>query len=211
MSDTEQTGTGDATGGGEDYSHLFQGERVVSDVELRVDVANGFSRYVAGDEDIKLDVDSTRTPATAAFYRGARTRVVGSHQRTTGRDETISATRIEETVHGGVHQKAKYSAEAIIGGAYVNTIAGPYLRAAGWVDFMAWGGWAEIDMIRAELSLLMIRSHIGYAHAAGVRGTLASRLVDDFQNRTENFGVLFESGAVYMDTGGPGGGVTMEA
>ena len=129
----------------------------------------------------------------------------------TGRDETITATRIDETVHGGVHQKAKYSAEAIIGGAYVNTIAGPYLRAAGWVDFMAWGGWAEIDMVRAELSLLMIRSHIAYAHAAGLRATLASRLVDDFQTRTENFGMLLESGGVYMDTGGPGGGVTMEA
>ena len=205
MSDTEQSG------GANDYGHLFQGERVVSDVELRVDVANSVSRYVAGDEDVELEADSMRTPATATFYRGARTRVVGSHQRTTGRDETITANRIDETVHGGVHHKAKYSAEAIVGGAYVNTIAGPYLRAAGWVDFLAWGGWAEIDMIRADLALLMIRSHVGYAHAAGVRGTLASRLVDDFQNRTENFGMLFESGAVYMDTGGPGGGVTMEA
>ena len=205
MSDTEHSG------GANDYGHLFQGERVVSDVELRVDVANSVSRYVAGDEDVELEADSTRTPATATFYRGARTRVVGSHRRTTGRDETVTAARIDETVHGGVHHKAKYSAEAIVGGAYVNTIAGPYLRAAGWVDFLAWGGWAEIDMIRADLALLMIRSHVGYAHAAGVRGTLASRLVDDFQNRTENFGVLFESGAVYMDTGGPGGGVTMEA
>ena len=205
MSDTEQSG------GANDYGHLFQGERVVSDVELRVDVANSVSRYVAGDEDVELEADTTRTPATATFYRGARTRVVGSHQRTTGRDETITAARIDETVHGGVHHKAKYSAEAIVGGAYVNTIAGPYLRAAGWVDFLAWGGWAEIDMIRADLALLMIRSHVGYAHAAGVRGTLASRLVDDFQNRTENFGMLLESGAVYMDTGGPGGGVTMEA
>ena len=83
MSDTEQSG------GANDYSHLFQGERVVSDVELRVDVANSFSRYVAGDEDVELEVDSTQTPVTATFYRGARTRVVGSHQRTTGQDETI--------------------------------------------------------------------------------------------------------------------------
>ena len=87
-------------------------------------------------------------------------------------------------------RQAVFAAEAIVGGAYTNTIAGPYLRLAGWVDFLAWGGWAEVDTIRAELSLLMIRSHVGYAHAAGVRLLMASRLVDDFQNRTENWSVI---------------------
>ena len=41
--------------------------------------------------------------------------------------------------------------------------------------------------------------------------TRASRLVDDFVNRTENFGMLDESGDTYTDTGAPDGGVTNEA
>ena len=99
---------------------------------------------------------------------------------------------------------ARISAESMVGAAYANTIAGAYLRFAAWVDMMAWGGWVEADMSRAELSLLMIRSHMGYAHAAGVRATVAARLVDDFQARTENFGTLSITGAVYQEAGSPG-------
>ena len=192
-----------------DYSHLFRRESLVSAVDLRLDVADRFSRLVAGDEDIDLDVDELVADAPITVSRGSRSRHVGEYRRTTGREEIVTiGKRIDETVHGGVHQKALFAAESIVGGAYANTIAGPYLRLAGWTDFLAWGGWAEVDVVRAELSLLMIRSHYAYAHAIGARTTMASRLIDDFQVRTETFGTLSESGLSYSETGSPGGGVT---
>lgn len=195
-----------------DYSHLFRREALVSAVDLRVDVADRFSRLVAGDEDIELDVDELVADAPVTVSRGARSRRVGRYVRTTGHEEIVSVgKRYDETVHGGVHQKAKFAAEAIVGGAYANTIAGPYLRAAGWADYLVWGGWAEVDVVRAELSLLMLRSHFAYAHAMGTRSTMASRLVDDFQTRTETFGTLSECGLSYSDAGSPGGGVTNHA
>ena len=196
----------------EDYSHLFRSEGLVLDVDLRVDVAENFSRYVGGNEDIELDSDTILAGESVTITRGARTRHVGEYKRYTYWEEMLAiGERYTETVHGGVHQKALFAAEAIVGGAYTNTIAGPYLRLAGWVDFLAWGGWAEVDLIRSELSLLMIRSHVGYAHAAGVRMVGASRLVDDFWNRTENFTLFSDKTGAYNDTGAPGGGITNEA
>lgn len=197
--------------GSQDYSHLFRSEGVVSDVDLVVDVTDNYYRYVVGDEEVELDDDSLKTQGVLTLTRGARTRNVGDYQKTVKQEEMLVTNHIEETVHGGVHIFAKFSAESIVGGAYANTIAGPYLRLAGMVDFMAWGAWAEIDIIRAELALLMIRSHIGYAHAAAVRVTLASRLIDDFQIRVENFGLLVDTFVSVSDVGGPGGGITMES
>lgn len=208
----DEGATTDEDAGGEDYSHLFRCEGLVSDVDLRVDVAENFSRYVAGNEDIELDSDVVVANKSITLMRGARTRQAGTYKRSTFHEEVfVIGERYEETVHGGVLQKARFSAEAIVGGAYVNTIAGPYLRLAGWVDFLAWGGWAEVDSVRAELSLLMLRSHWNYAHMAGVRTVVASRLVDDFWNRTENFAVLSDQAGAYNDMGAPGGGITNEA
>ena len=195
-----------------DYTHLFRSESLVSAVDLRVDVADSYSRLVAGDEDVDLDVDELVADAPITLSRGARTRRVGKYRRSTGHEEVVAVRqRIDETVHGGVHQKVRFAAEAMVGGAYANTIAGPYLRLAGWSDFLAWGGWAEVDLVRAELSLLMLRSHFAYAHAMVIRSTLASRLIDDFQARTETFATLSESGVLYSDAGSPGGGVTNSA
>lgn len=196
----------------QDYTHLFRSESLVSAVDLRVDVADSYTRLVAGDEDVDLDVDELVADAPVTVSRGARTRRVGSYTRTTGHEEVITVGRqIDETVHGGVHQKVRFAAEAIVGGAYAHTVAGPYLRLAGWSDFLAWGGWAEVDLVRAELSLLMLRSHFSYAHAMAVRSTLAARLIDDFQMRTETFATLAETGCLYSDAGSPGGGVTNTA
>ena len=184
----------------------------MSDVDLRVDVAEKYSRYVAGNEDSSLEVSMQGTKGNLAVLRGSRDRTVGEYEHVTDGEEIHNiADSVVETVHGGVRLEAAVSAESIVGGAYVNTIAGPYLRLAAWVDFLAWGGWAEADVIRAELSYMMIRSHVGYAHAAGVRVTMASRLVDDFVNRTENFGIMSQSGNTYQDVGMPGGGIVNEA
>ena len=195
-----------------DYTHLFRSESLVSAVDLRVDVAHSYSRLVAGDEDVDLDVDELVADGPVTVSRGARTRRAGLYKRITGHEEVVSVgQRIDETVHGGVHQKVRFAAEAMVGGAYANTIAGPYLRLAGWSDFLAWGGWAEVDLVRAELSLLMLRSHFAYAHAAAIRSTSASRLIDDFQMRTETFATLSESGFLYSDANSPGGGVSNSA
>ena len=196
----------------QDYSHLLRSEGLVSDADLRADVADEYARNIVGDEEISLESSEFKTRGTMTFSRGARSRTVGKYTRTTDNDEILLiGDRVEETVAGGVHLKAKVSAEALIGGAYVNTIAGPYLRIAGWADFLVWGGWAEVDIVRAELSALMIRSHVGYAHAAGIRLTMAARLIDDFQTRTEYFGVLGQSGTTHQEAGAPGGGINNEA
>ena len=207
-------GGGPSDGGGDsqDYTHLFRSEALVSDVDLRVDVAEKYSRYVAGNEDSSLEVSVQGTKGNRTVLRGSRDRTVGEYEHVTDGEEIHNiADSVVETVHGGVRLEAAVSAESIVGGAYVNTIAGPYLRLAAWVDFLVWGGWAEADVIRAELSYMMIRSHVGYAHAAGVRVTMASRLVDDFVNRTENFGIMSQSGNTYQDVGMPGGGIVNEA
>ena len=198
--------------GSEDYSHLFRSEVLVSDVDLRVDVAETFGRYVAGSERIEVEERRVFADASVTMTRGARTRHAGDYERHTGGHEMIGiGERYVETVHGSVHQKAPQSAEAMIGGAYANTIAGPYLRVAAWVDFLAWGGWAEVDVIRAELTQLMARSHIGYAHAAAIRATAASVLFDDFTARVENFAILSDKSGMYADLATPGGGITNEA
>ena len=208
-SETPPAADGDES---QDYSHLLRSEGLVSDADLRADVADKYARNIVGNEDISLESSEFRTRGTMTFSRGARSRTVGKYTRTTDNDEMLLiGERVEETVTGGVHLKAKVSAEALIGGPYVNTIAGPYLRIAGWVDSMTWGGWAEVDLVRAELSTLMIRSHVGYAHAAGIRLTMASRVIDDFQTRTENFGILGESGTTHQEAGAPGGGINNEA
>ena len=195
-------------------SHLFRNESLVSDADLRVDIAKNYERYVAGDEEISVKTATLGANGFMAFMRGTRDRTAGSfRQRTSDSEVTMTVKHsVDETVEGGVLQQAVFSAEAMIGGAYANTIlGGPYMRLAAWVDSMAWGAWAEADVVRLELSLLMIRSHFGYAHAAGLRLTMASRLIDDFQTRSISKGTWSISGTTYMEAGDPAGGVQNEA
>jgi hypothetical protein len=195
-----------------DTSHLIRNEGLVSDAEMRIDVAKNYNRTVLGDEDVQLKSSVFGTNADMTLVRGARARSAGSYEHVTHSDMLMTiGSSVNETVGGGVHLMARISAESMVGAAYANTIAGAYLRFAAWVDMMAWGGWVEADMSRAELSLLMIRSHMGYAHAAGVRATVAARLVDDFQARTENFGTLSITGATYQEAGSPGAGTYNES
>ena len=179
---------------------------------MRIEVAKNYSRFVVGDEDISVNSVCHGANTSVFFSRGSRDRTAGTYEQLTGDDVTMDVgEEVRETVHGGVHVKAAFSAESIVGGAYVNTITAAYLRVAGWTDFLAWGGWAEVDAIRCELSLLMIRSHVAYAHAAGVRITAAARLIDDFQLRNEYFSLYSPTAATYTDAGAPGGGIHNEA
>ena len=195
-----------------DYSHILRSEGMVSDVDLGIDVAKNYSKYVVGDEDVAVKSTVQDAKSHMTFMRGSRARTAGSLNQTTDREIMMNIVdSVREEVNGPVHLTAALSAEAMIGGAYVHTIKGPYLRLAAWVDFMVWGGWAEVDAIRTELSIMMIRSHVGYAHAALLRATVTSLLVDDFQTRTENFGIFGSNGATHLETGTPGSGVDNSA
>ena len=191
---------------------IFRNESFVTDVDRRYDTASRYERIVLGDDRIALEEMRTHIRGKVVQQYGERSRAVRRFKRTTDNQETfLVGNRYEETVHGPVTLTAKYSAEAIVGGAYINTITHAYLRIAGWIDCMAWGGWVEADAIRCEIALLMLHSYVGYAHATTARLTLASRMVDDFVNRYEAFGVHDDSAVNKIDLGGPGSGIENEA
>ena len=57
----------------------------------------------------------------------------------------------------------------------------------------------------------MIRAHFAYAHIAVVRRILASRMVDEYVNRSESYGILDNIGVFEISTGGPNSGIDNEA
>ena len=80
---TDEDNAGGAADGSEDYSHLFRRERGVADVDLRVDVAENFSRFVTGNEEFQVDVDEAVAGADMNFSRGAYTNTIaGAYLRT---------------------------------------------------------------------------------------------------------------------------------
>lgn len=210
---SERLGTlGAGAAAAADVARLIRDESAVSEADLRVDVARQVMRYTQKDEEESVASKSVSTRGPLQIYRGGRTRTVhGNYTRRVDGDETVQAASLDERVHGGVDYKAKIESEAMVGGAYVNTVAGVYLRIAGWADYLAWGGWVEADVNRIEIAGVMIRSYMNYVHAAGVRVMAASRLVDDFLTRTENFGTLTESYGSRSHTGGPDGGTVLES
>ena len=202
----------DDDGAGRDISHLFRREGAVSVADLRVDVAGNVSRTIADDETIALETKTLHARGNFSVARASRTREVeGDYERHVEEAETLMiGAAVDEQVDGGVDYTAQLDADHIVGGAYVNTIAGPYLRIAAWADFLCWGGWLEADVARIEVAGVMIRSYMSLAHAAGARVTAANKLVDDFLNRTETFGTLVTAHGQILNLSSPGGGTTME-
>ena len=195
-----------------EVARLFRREALVSDAGLRIDAAERVERGVAGDDDVELERVQVHVRGDASEYRGARERhVAGRYERSTGgSDLFLVGDRIEERLEGGVDYHASLESEAIVGGAYAGVIAGPCLRLSGWVDFLAWGGWAEADAARVEIAGVMVRSHFAYCHLAGARVVRASTLVDDFTTRIENFAAGSETYGTAIHIGSPGSGVTLE-
>ena len=115
---TETDASGDTeTEASRDISHLIRWEGLVSDSDLRVEVAENFSRYVAGDEDVILEESILGVNGPMAVSRGSRTRTVGEYERVTDGDEVLNvSSSVEEIVEGGVHLEAALGAEALIGG-----------------------------------------------------------------------------------------------
>ena len=201
----------DDSGNGVDVSRLFRREGIVSDADLRVDVAHEISAMILGDERERLVNKTVHVRGSQATSAGSRERRVEgnlvSHVHT---DNVNAASMLDEKVLGRVDLQSKLEAESIVGGAYINMITGGYMRLAFWVDYLVWGGWLEADVIRMEVGLGMIRSYMGYVHAAGIRVMAAVTLVDDYSNRTENFGTCIDNttGDDYLIA--PGAGTSLE-
>ena len=192
---------------------LHHADGLVSNAALRVDVAATLSRLVGGDESVAVKSQSVHARGDCEFARGRRSRRVdGTYERSVDKADLYRIESvIEERVDGAVDVHTKVESEIILGGAYINTIAGTYLRVTAWTDFLAWGGWVEADLARVEIAGLMIRSHMTYGHVAGARIVCASSIVDDFTTRTESFGVLNDNALTRLDLGSPGGGITLES
>lgn len=205
-------GTGVSPDVSERMSRIFRSETFVTHADRRVDTASRLDRLALGNETIEVDSVATHVRGHLSQRYAERDREAGSYKRTTDNEEAFQvSTRFREAARGGYRIRAKFSAEAMIGGAYTQTVTSGYLRMAAWIDFMAWIGWLEVDAIRLELAACMVRSHIGYAHLAGVRMCIASRIVDDYTNRTEQHLILNESGVTFKSVGAPGGGTVNEA
>ena len=139
-------GSGDALASEDSgiVERIFRNESFVTDTDRRYDTASRYERIVLGDDRIALDELRTHIRGKVTQQFGERSRSVRRFKRTTDNQETfLVGNRYEETVHGRVTLTAEYSAEAIVGGAYINTITHAYLRIAGWIDCMAWGGWVR--------------------------------------------------------------------
>ena len=192
---------------------LFRREAIVSDVDLRVDLAKTVSKVILDDETIDLDTQETHVRGSLAVARGELDHeVTGNYLSTMHATETRMVTgKLKETVNGGVDLRAQLESETLMAGAYVNTLNGPYLRLCAWADFLAWGGWVEADLVRCEIAGAMIRAYWIYAHAVGARLLRAMILIDDFEKRLETFGVLVDMDLVDMKLASPGSGDTLEA
>ena len=122
-----------------DVTKIFRSETLVTDTDLRVDVADSLRRTVIGNETIETKSHSTHLRGDFAQMAGERDRTVGSYHRSTDNDETFLIDgSYKEEVGGRVTIKAAQSAEALVGGTYTNTVTGAYLRIAAWCDLMVW-------------------------------------------------------------------------
>ena len=193
---------------------ILREEALVTDGELRVEVARVLQRSVTGDEDVKLYEKKISTRGAWSMTRASRSQTVEAdyRQRTARTEILMFDGSYTETVEGGVYQNASVEAEHIVGGAYTGNWFGPILRTVAFCDFLAWGGWADADATRIEIAGLSIRAYMGYAHAAALRVIKAGALIDDWQARTETFGTFVDNqtDAILLG-GGPSGGKELHA
>lgn len=190
---------------------LFRGEVAILEADMRADIANHCSHTTMGTEEVFLERRSiTHTHGDLSIIHGERYRKAGSYEREVG-DQDVALVRdsVKEEVRGPVDLRMQVESEAIVGGAYANTIVGVYNRMCAWADFMAWGGWVEADAVRTEISGVAIRSYCLYMHNLLMRVVRADILCDDFSVRTENFGI-FADNTTENNLGTPGASETME-
>lgn len=195
-------------------NELFRAETAISWLDLRLEVGAGIVR-VAQSEDLELSGDRTvNMRGGLRNLRGSRDVTVhGNYNRDTAEAEMIvlSASKVREDVHSDVVLHAEAESEAIMGGGYTAQNVGPYFRLAGMWDTMCWGGWSEIDVVRAEIvDGAVIRSYVGYMHDVGARNAAAYHYIDDFTTRVEHFGTFNDNQTTVTESGGPGAGTRTE-
>ena len=203
--------TNNTSSGDSEPEKLFRSEGLISDVDLRVDVAREMSQILE-QESISLADRSVHVRGDYTISLGSRSRTIdGTYERTVEEADTFQiGSVLEERVTGGVDMNVQVEGEAIMAGPYVNTIDGAYLRMTAWADFLVWGGWLEADLARIEIAGAAIRSYMAYAHAAGFRLLMARNLVDDYVNRTEIFGAFTDATMGERNLWSPGSGEMLE-
>lgn len=187
----------------------FRSEVLVSEGDLRVEVAKSVETSVYGNSEIRLGNDSYALFCRdVAFVRKSRDRTVhGWYDRRPMRDDAFMIQKnggYSETVLGGVYQHASVEAESMVGGVYMGNQVGISLRLTAFGDFMSIGIWNEFDAVRLELAGNAIRAYFAYAHFAGLRATFAHMLTDSWITRTEKFATLTDSHSQATITGSPG-------
>lgn len=190
------------------YERLLRGESFVTRMDTRTDVSQSATHLVSGHEGI--DVDEVRTTVEGHITErcAQRARTTASYESTNdGEALSLLGAVAETTVEGRTVWRTAYAAEVMVGGAFTHLVTGAYARIAAWTDLLAWGGWAEIDVVRTNIAGLMIRSQIGVAHASALRVVKASRIIDDLMIRTENFLLSNTSKSTVISAGGPGSGI----
>lgn len=190
---------------------IFRRECLITDAELRVDVANEVLKTVIGNESISLESKSIVSKGNASVIRGNRERIVNGNYHSQANSVSYKVTgSVTETVTGNVNQFMKFEAEHIIAGSYNALYRGAYIRTSVWTDFLIWGGWLEVDVLRIEMTGMAIKSYAVYNHAIGARITLAGAFVDDQTFRNEYIGAAVLSAASKGELRAPGGGQVME-
>lgn len=197
------------------YPSPFRSEALVSDGDLRLEVAKAVVHQVGRNEQVLLRNDKRSVFLDSLLIsRGSSTHTVhGDYRRISEESDIIMLDKggsYSEVVAGGVDQHASVEGESMIGGVYTYSQVGPFTRMAAFCDFLAWGGWAEVDATRVELAVTAIRSYMGYVHGVGMRNLACGMLFDDWINRTENFGTFVDNQAEATILGGVGAVVQNE-
>ncbi|MCY3565434.1 MAG: hypothetical protein OXH27_04560 [Gammaproteobacteria bacterium] len=195
----------------EAYSRILREEALVTDGELRLELARVLDRSIAGGEDVLLYGKFAQFRCDLQISRLSRTTVVnGAYDRHSHKTELFKLTgSVSETIDGPVVQMAQVESESIVGGSYVGLWVGPHVRTAAYCDFLAWGGWASVDTTRIEIGGLSIRSYMGFVGAVGLRMFRATSLIDDWIMRTENFGTFVDNQTESTFLGAPGAGTQL--
>lgn len=188
---------------------LVRNEALVSNGELRLEVAKAIERTVMGSETIMVREYATHIGGDWLEVRAESDRSVGgSLERKCDHSDLImiKGGDIREVVNGGVHQHATVDGEAIVGGGYNGNQVGPFLRLTAFCDFLSWGMWLEADASRVEMAMLGLRAYMAYVHQVGLKSQLAAHFFDDWLQRTENIGVLVDNQGAATRMGGVGSG-----
>jgi len=198
-----------AEGGG---SNLFRAETAVTNLDLRVDVADRMVR-MSESEDIEVDRYNILDFGNLTCIRAGREIVVdGDYDRDIYMSEmrTMDNGHIKEEVRGPATEHFQVESEAIMAGGYTSLNMGACVRTLGMSDHLCWGGWVEADGARTDIAKVAFRVYFGLQYVAGTRVVRGRTYIDDFKLRNERFGTLSDQQANVTHTGSPGSGTTME-